>query len=188
MILYIFYNSDILSIPKITQKMNEYVLSFVDDTTLLAMGSSFKVTHQILADMMTRDGGAIQWSKDHNSHFEPSKFALLDFTQAKEADPTHPKQTRLLSRPSLIIPGLATIQPSSSARYLGVIFNQELHWNMQAQYAAGKGAAWTNQLCHLAKPSFGLKPSQLHQMYIGNSENAICSRCLVHTYSWWYKW
>ena len=167
MILYIFYNSDILSIPKITQKMNEYVLSFVDDTTLLAMGSSFKVTHQILADMMTRDGGAIQWSKDHNSRFEPSKFALLDFTQAKEADPTHPKQTRLLSHPSLIIPGLATIQPSSSARYLGVIFDQELRWNVQVQYAAGKGAAWTNQLRRLAKPSFGLKPSQLRQMYIG---------------------
>ncbi|ETW82579.1 hypothetical protein HETIRDRAFT_50009, partial [Heterobasidion irregulare TC 32-1] len=41
MILYILYNADILSIPKVAQKTNEYVLSYVDDTALLAIGHSF---------------------------------------------------------------------------------------------------------------------------------------------------
>ena len=60
MILYIIYNSDILSIPKIAQKMNEYMLSHVDNTALLAIGCSFDNMHQILADMMTRNDGTIQ--------------------------------------------------------------------------------------------------------------------------------
>ena len=115
MILYIIYNSDILSIPKIAQKTNEYMLSHVDNTALLAIDCSFDNMHQILADMMTRNDGAIQWLKDHNSHFEPSKFALLNFTQAKEMDPTCPQKKCPLARPPLVILRLTTIQPSLSA-------------------------------------------------------------------------
>ena len=102
------------------------MLSYVDDTAFLAIGRTFEDTHWILADMMTRDGGAIQWSKDHNSHFKPSKFTLLDFTQTKEADPLRPRKKCPLARPPLINPSLVTIQPSLSAHYLGVLLDQEL--------------------------------------------------------------
>ena len=63
-----FSNADLLDISK--GRKNERVLAFVDDAVLLAIGSDFAETHDILKDMMTRQGGAMQWSREHNSPFE----------------------------------------------------------------------------------------------------------------------
>ncbi|THH05611.1 hypothetical protein EW146_g9856 [Bondarzewia mesenterica] len=169
MVLYLFYNADILKIPKTVGRSwsKEDALSYVDDTALIVVGKSFEETHRILADMMTRTGGALDWSQTHNSRFEPTKFALVDFTQKKEPDPNKRGSLHPLVRPSLHIPGLITIQPTASTRYLGVIIDQELRWQAQAHSAVGKGMAWTSQLKRLAKPSTGIKPALLRQLYAG---------------------
>ena len=76
MILYQYYNTDLLDIP--TGK-NEMAIAYVDDAILIATRANFIETHETLKDMMTRTGGAIEWSKNHNSKFEFSKLALMDF-------------------------------------------------------------------------------------------------------------
>lgn len=85
MICYLIYNSDLVDIAKgkIGNKREEMALAFVDDTAYVAIARTFEETHEILRDMLERDGGAFQWSKDHNSRFETSKFALMDFTRSK---------------------------------------------------------------------------------------------------------
>jgi len=77
MILYIIYDSDLVEIAKGKQ---ELTLAFVDDTAFLAIGKTFQETHEILGEMLERGGGGFEWSSKHNSRFEPSKFALMDFT------------------------------------------------------------------------------------------------------------
>ena len=67
MILYLFYNADLIEIPR---NIKEDSKAFVDDSILVAFAKDFHEAHQILADMMTRPGGAIEWSKTHNSNFE----------------------------------------------------------------------------------------------------------------------
>jgi hypothetical protein len=76
MLLFLYYNADILDIPK---NKGEHAMAFVDDSILIASGKDFDEMHQTLRDMMTREGGAMDWAKRHNSKFEYSKLALIDF-------------------------------------------------------------------------------------------------------------
>ena len=86
MILFIIYNSDLVDTAN---DSSELTLAFVDDTAFIAIGKDFQETHRILVDMLEREGGGYQWSKDHNSKFETSKFALIDFSlnRSKERPP-----------------------------------------------------------------------------------------------------
>ena len=84
MILYQYYNADLLDIPT---GANETASAYVDDAILVATAKDFKKTHDILADMMTRAGGAVEWSNKHNSKFEFSKLALIDFAHRNSKKP-----------------------------------------------------------------------------------------------------
>ena len=101
MILFIIYNSDLVETAANT---NELTLAFVDDTAFMAIGKDFNKTHAILVDMLEREGGGYQWSKDHNSKFETSK-----------------------ERPPIHVRGI-TIKLTKSHKFLGVILDQELRW------------------------------------------------------------
>lgn len=60
-ILFIFYNADLLDI---TVKQNgEDSLAVVDDTTLLATGDDLEEAFHKLKQIMTRAGGALEWSQ-----------------------------------------------------------------------------------------------------------------------------
>ncbi len=76
MVLYQYYNADILDIPA---GSNKSAMAYVDDAILIVTRENFIETHQTLMDMMTRPNGALDWSKDHNSRFEFSKLVLMDF-------------------------------------------------------------------------------------------------------------
>jgi endonuclease/exonuclease/phosphatase family metal-dependent hydrolase/predicted RNA-binding Zn-ribbon protein involved in translation (DUF1610 family) len=132
MILYQYYNVDILDIPN---SVNETAAAYVDDAILVATARNFNQTHEILKDMMTRQRGAIEWSKDHNSRFEFSKLALIDFAHRNSK-----KQRSPLALPN------ATIEPSQSTKYLGVYLNQHLSWNTHVAHAIKKGASWSTQI------------------------------------------
>ena len=77
MILYQYYNADILDVPSGDHKL---ALAYVDNTILVAMAKDFTKTHNTLENMMNRAGGAVDWSTKHNSKFEFSKLTLIDFT------------------------------------------------------------------------------------------------------------
>jgi hypothetical protein len=77
MVLYQYYNTDLLDIPRDTSKG---ALAYVDDTIMIAMAKNFTEAHKKLADMMCREGGVSEWSRIHNSLLEYSKLALIDFT------------------------------------------------------------------------------------------------------------
>ena len=77
MVLYQYYNADILNIP--TQP-KESAIAYVDNVLIMALAENFRKTHKILASMMTREEGLNEWSTIHNSLLELSKLALIDFT------------------------------------------------------------------------------------------------------------
>jgi ribonuclease HI/exonuclease III len=152
MVLYQYYNADLLDIPDNT---NESAMAYVDDAILIAIGTDFTETHETLSDMMTRKGGAIEWSNDHNSRFEFSKLALMDFAHRNN------KKVRLpLSLPS------TTLAPSGNTKYLGVYLNQHLDWGTQRNYAVEKGTKWTAQIRRATAPSWGLTPKHARRLFI----------------------
>jgi Reverse transcriptase (RNA-dependent DNA polymerase) len=121
MILYQFYNADLLDIPR---DISEDALAYVDDTILVATAESFHEVHSKLESMMSREGGVSEWSKMHNSPLEYSKLALIDF-----AHRSSPKAKAMLQLPQ------RQIEPSTSTKYLGVILDQNLTWKMHQAYA-----------------------------------------------------
>jgi hypothetical protein len=80
MILYLFYNADLLDIAK---GKKEKTLGYIDNNTLLAIGETFMDMHRTLGRMMERRSGGFAWSKSHNSAFKTTKLVLTDFTRLK---------------------------------------------------------------------------------------------------------
>ena len=103
--------------------------------------------------MLERSRGGFEWSSQHNSHFSPSKFALIDFSM-----------NRTKECPPMIICG-AMITPSPSHKFLGVILNQELHWREHTAYATAKGACYTMLLRCLSKLAQGVPTKLIRQLY-----------------------
>jgi hypothetical protein len=119
MIIYLFYNVDLLQVAK---GLNKMAGTFVDDTAFLAKGPSFVDMHTILKRLMNREGGAFEWLRTHNSHFETSRFTLINVTKRKD-----------VPRPPIQI-GNNVIQLVPTHKFLGVIFDQELYWKPQIEY------------------------------------------------------
>jgi hypothetical protein len=152
MILYIIYNADLVDVAKNHSK-SKSTLAFVDDTAFIAVGSSFQEMHRILSNMLNRPGGGYEWSNAHNSNFETSKFALIDFSM-----------NRTKTRPPMIIRG-NTIHPSATHKFLGVILDQELRWKDHIAYAIAKGTAYTLQLHRLSSTASGMPMKLTRQLY-----------------------
>jgi len=151
MVLYQFYNADILDIP--TQP-GESASAYVDNALILAVAPNFERTHQIISDMMSREGGIYDWSLTHNSPLEHSKLALVDFAHVSSAK----------ERPVLILPD-TTITPTASTRYLGVMIDQHLNWKVQHAHVIGKGTTWASQIRRIARPSWGMTPKYARRLF-----------------------
>jgi hypothetical protein len=145
-------NANLLNIP---QGKNEAAIAYIDDALLLAIAANFNVTHTHIASMMTRVKGVIEWSKSHNSPLEYSKLMLMDFAHQNSTKP-HPHLT-LLNK---------TIKPTTSTKYLGVIFDQHLKWMTQHAYVTEKGSKWSAQICRATRPSWGVTPQYTWRLYI----------------------
>jgi hypothetical protein len=150
MVLYQFYNADLLDIPR---DKSEDALAYVDDTILVATAESFHEAHSKLESMMSREGGVSKWSKTHNSPLEFSKLALIDF-----AHRSSPKAKATLQLPQ------RQIEPSTSAKYLGVILDQNLTWKTHQAYAVEKGTKWAAQIRRIARPAWGITPKYARRL------------------------
>jgi hypothetical protein len=149
---YIVFNAGLL---EVATGPNECAVMFVDDVVYLAIGNDFDSTHSTLHDMMTRDGGAIRWADEHNSRFEYSKLALMDFMLS----PTEAATSSPLQLPS------ALVSPFLSTRYLGVLFDPKLLWKPQRLNAIRKGSTYVLALRRLARPASGLAPKLIRRLY-----------------------
>ena len=76
MLLYLFYNADLITAPK----KEEAIITYVDDTSYYAEGIDFWEVYDKLCNMMKRAQGGYDWSTSHNSRFEPSQMALVGFS------------------------------------------------------------------------------------------------------------
>ena len=158
MIYYAFYNAGLLELSPPGSR-DEWQFGFVDDVALLATGDNFAETHEKLANMMGRPGGAFDWSESHHSQFEMSKLALMDFSPKAYHESTltisHPRTNRS-----------TTIRSVQSYRFLGVQFDPKLKWKVQTERATRQAEAWINLVRRLAWTSTGLSARGMRQLYL----------------------
>ncbi|KAF8883695.1 hypothetical protein BD779DRAFT_817454 [Infundibulicybe gibba] len=76
-------------------------LLYVDGAVLVVAGHSFADTRRKLIDIMAREGGVLEWAKEHNCEFGVDKFQLFDFTKKT---PVTPCQWAAFSSTALQLP------------------------------------------------------------------------------------
>ena len=158
MMFYTFYNAGLLELsPPNTPDENQF--GFVDDVALLATGRTFEETHRRLRDMMERTGGAFEWSENHNSPFEMTKLALMNFSPRS---PNNTPLTIINNRTNRT----TTVKAVNSYRFLGVIFDPKLKWKAQHERAAQSAEAWINLVRRLACTASGISASGMRQLYL----------------------
>ena len=135
----------------------------MDDTTILATGEDLEAFSK-LEQIMTRDGGALEWSQKSKCRYALNKFGLMGFTRRREADHSGTKKTKPAMRPNINLPG-QTIRLSASHKFLGVILDQELWFKEQGAYALDKGTKWTKQYRWLAKGINGISAKHMTTFY-----------------------
>ena len=160
MILYLFYNADLLA----DVEKGEMKGGHVDDVNFFTEGPTVDAAYATLNDMMTCDGGGQEWSRTHNSRFKMSKLTLVGFSHWCVQDPAHPGRTIVDPWPHLLL-GNMTIKPAESNKFIGVAFDQELHWKVPAKRVIAKATKWTLATHQLARPTTGISPHQMRQLY-----------------------
>jgi hypothetical protein len=160
MIYYAFYNAPLLDTAKSKDELSP---GFVVDSIMLAIGDSLASCHKRLKDMMEREGGGFEWSHTHNSPFELSKTALMDFPRSfcnsslGDLSLDKPNMDGTVSN--------FKVKPVALYKYLGVIFDPKLHWSLQHIKATTMAAFWASQVGHLAKASSRVPTARAKQLY-----------------------
>jgi hypothetical protein len=169
MILYLFYNVDLLNI---TKGINKKSLGYVDDDMLVAITKSFKETHRILKSMMILWGGGFMWSKSHNSSFETTKSKLIDFACSKTV-----KQLPLILQGKTILPQKKHTQVHRGYTRSGAAMEPPGRLHNSESGKMDRGIL-------LPHPSIIRHPAQTHAITIqlgGSSQNDLHSCHVVHT-------
>ena len=163
MLLYILYNADLLELPD--NPTEEDALGYVDDIALIATGTDFEGTTQRLSNMMTKNEGGLQWSNNHNSRFEVTKSAIIHFSKKTAPDPDLEHGRIPLHKPALTLEG-QIVPEVENYKYLGIQVDAHLRWREQAQRAIANATKWILQFRRLTKPSTGVKPGLMRQLYL----------------------
>jgi hypothetical protein len=163
MILYIIYNTDILEV--IGNEEKEGALGYVDDMALIAIGKTFDETTRKLEYMMEKEGGGLEWSREHNSPFEISNSVVLHASRRTQPNPEDKRKRVPLDRPPLMVNG-TQIKEVENVKYLEVLIDAQLRWNAQSQKAISNTMKWLLQLRRLTSPNTGVKAKLMRQLYL----------------------
>ena len=176
MILYAYYNTDLIDIAR---GKHEPSTGFVDDCAFVATADTLDETHSILNNMMERVNGGLKWSLAHNSPFELSKLAVMDFPRTSRDAASSPLHINKMDPQGVITP--YTISKVDTYKYLGVTFDPKLSWRAHTNSVTTKAIRWTQQLWRLAKASGGLPPARARQLY-----NTVVIPALTYASDIWY--
>ena len=103
---------------------------------------------------LTCTNGGFSWSHTHKSPFELSKTALMNFPRSYR-DPI--PGALALDKPNADGSVMTTLMnPVSSYKYLGVIFDPKLCWSLQHKKVAAAALFWASQIGQLSKSASGL--------------------------------
>src|SRR5277367_6199047 len=106
-------------------------------------------------------------SRTHFSLYEYAKFVAVGFTRKKILDPNNPRK-RIKQTPLKIrLDDQHEVETTTSHKFLGVILDNELIFNQQADYALAKGTSWELRTRGVAKMVSGMKGKFIKRLFAG---------------------
>jgi hypothetical protein len=126
-------------------------LGFIDDFVYGTAGHTAWCNVTKLKRLLNK---AEEWRQKHGAKFEESQYVLLHVTHNR-----HKATGASISTNRVII------RPSDKAKYLGVIFDKELHFKMHLQYAVKKGTKAALALASIGKSTWGTPYQCIRQLF-----------------------
>jgi hypothetical protein len=160
----VFYIDELLTdVPDRTDK--EEAIGFADGTTFQVIADDDEEAAGKVESIMAQAGGALDWGLNANCHFGIAKTVFMVLSRKREPNPDGRAKTRPITRPEIMVDGLR-IQPSRSARLLGIIIDQELRFQEHAAHALVKGQEYMRQFNRLARNSKGVWHKYMRRFYL----------------------
>ncbi|KAF5392001.1 hypothetical protein D9757_003364 [Collybiopsis confluens] len=159
---YILYAAGLLQ--RFRKEEQEEGYGFMDDVAAIKWGKEVEKIHEGLGDMMRRDGGILEWAREHNCTFGVDKFTLVDFTRKRINNAGGATKTMRLQGQGVRI-GDIKVEPVKAARFLGVMMDSELRWKEQHALMVKRGQGWLVQFRRLARMKDGMVASHIRQFY-----------------------
>ena len=178
MLYYSFYNTLLI---EVASSSNELSPGFVDDSMMLAIGNTIEQCHAKLKDMMEHPGGGFDWSYIHNSPFELSKMALMNFPRTYRDNHLEGLSLDRPNEDSTISTSISL--PVVSYKYLGVLFDPKLRWSLQHAKALATATFWSSKLWRISKSASGLSTKATKQLY-----NTVAVPWFTYGMEVWYAY
>ena len=174
--LHAYYNANLIDIAR---GKHELSTGFVDDCTFVATADTLDETHAILKNMMERANRGLEWSLFHNSPFELSKPAVMDFPRTSRDTASSTLCINKMDPQGITTPYI--ISKVDTYKYLSITFNPKLNWRAHTNRVTAKVIRWTQQLWRLVKTTGGLPPARAWQLY-----NTVAIPALTYASDIWY--
>jgi hypothetical protein len=146
-IIYV-YNADFLDVAQQHQATG---LGFIDDIVYGVQGNTDKENTRVIKHILNE---VEEWRKKQGVQFEISKYVLVHYTRNRNME----------TEASVITNGI-TIRPSDEAKYLGVIFDQELRFKSHLQHIVKKGINVAMSLSNIAKSTWRAPYRYIRQLF-----------------------
>ena len=178
-LLYITYNAPLINIANPDNK-DECIVGYIDDTTLLTQGKTFKEAHTTIKDMMQRENGVFNWSRTYSSPLKMNKLALVNFSLSLAKVTEAEKLTLTQTTPQGVI--VHELQSKPRAKLLGVILDSKLTWAAQHEKVRGTAAKFTSAFKRYTRAASGICPAEALRLY-----NAVAIPRISYASDVWYK-
>ena len=162
MLLYILYNAPLINIAN-PEKKEECIIGYVDDTTLLASGRTFKEAHDMIKQMMERKNGVFNWSCTYSSLLEMNKLVLVNFSHSQSKVTEAEKLILFQTTPKGIIKHELASKPQ--VKLLGVLLDSKLNWAAQHEKVRGNTTKFTTAFKRYTKAASGIQPMEALKLY-----------------------
>jgi len=128
MIFYSFYNAQLI---QSATNIEETVLSFINDSMLLVTSKSLLEVDIAIRDIMEHPNRGFDWSITHNSPYELTKLALMNYScSLLDTAPSDLVLTRTNSDRSKTS---QTIKTTNNYKCLGVMLEPKVRWSSHHQ-------------------------------------------------------
>ena len=137
---------------------------YADDCVALLGGSSIE---QLVPRVQMMLDVLVAWGLSCGLHFNAQKTVAMVFSRSQKVFDSH-----------LVINGRDIVY-SESARYLGIIMDRRLHWNLHMKDKIAKGKSFLMKISNVAKELWGPNPHLLRWAYTCVVRPMVIYGCMI---------